>query len=188
MRLRTNLCQALTTLAILGVAAIGVHAIPPDDAAKPAGRPAADSRTEEHLLPTVAEARGRAKLLHESTHATLQIVHHEYFREEKGISIPAATLKRVFRELAVRQKVELRWLAVNAQAMNVDHNPRNDFERQAVQALVAGKEDFEKVEEGVYRHVGVITLTSDCLKCHLPNRTSTKDRAAALVISMRIKP
>ncbi len=178
----------LTTIAILGIAAIGVHATPPDDAVQPPSRPVTETRAEVQVLPTVEEARGRAKLLHESTHATLQIVHHTYFREEKGIPIPAATLKRVFRELAVRQNVEPRWLAVNAQAMNVDHNPRNDFERQAVQALGAGKEYFEKVEEGVYRHAGVITLTSDCLKCHLPNRTSTKDRAAAIVISMRIKP
>jgi hypothetical protein len=30
-------------------------------------------------------------------------------------------------------------------------------------------------------------LSSECLKCHLPNRTSTKDRAAGLVITMPVR-
>lgn len=173
---------------MFGLVAVGVYAAPPGEFGNAPIAPAAGEPPANARLPALEEARGRAKLLHESMHATLQVVHHEYFREDKGISIPAATLKRVFKELATRQQVELRWLAVNAQAMNVDHKPRTDFEHQAVRALAAGKEEFELVEEGVYRHVGVITLTSDCLKCHLPNRTSTKDRAAGLVIAMRIKP
>ena len=137
-------------------------------------------------LPSVDEARGRARLLHETIHATLQIVHHEYYREDEGLTIPAATLKRVFPELASRQKLELRWLAVDAQAMNVDHKPRDEFEKQAVQVLTSGKDEYERVENGVYRRAGAITLTSDCLKCHAPNRTSNKERSAGLVITIPV--
>lgn len=187
MKLRTVPSQIMAMITVFALA-IAVHATPPNDAGTAPEAPHDREQVKGLLLPTLDEAKGRAKLLHESMHATLQVVHHEYFREEKGIPIPAATLKRVFRELAIRQHVELRWLAVNAQAMNVDHNPHSDFERQAVRALTSGKEDFESVEDGVFRYVGAITLTSDCLKCHLPNRTSTKDRIAGLVISMRIKP
>lgn len=145
------------------------------------GAPPADDPPE---LPSVKEARVRARLLHETIHATLQIVHHEYYREDEALKIPAATLQRVFRELANRQKVEVRWLAVNAQAMNADHRPRNDFEKLAVEALDSGKDEFDRVEKGVYQFAGAITLTSDCLKCHAPNRTSNKDRTAGLVITM----
>ena len=31
----------------------------------------------------------------------------------------------------------MHWLAVNADAMNVDNNPRDDFEKDAVQALAS---------------------------------------------------
>jgi hypothetical protein len=140
----------------------------------------------EEPRPSAAEARGRARLLHEAIHATLQYVHHEYYREDEGLTIPAATLKSVFRELARSQKVSLRWLVVNARAMNVDHTPRDEFEKRAVQALAAGKDEYELAENGVYRHAAAITLGSECLKCHLPNRTSTEDRAAGLVITIPI--
>jgi len=133
---------------------------------------------------SVAEARGRAQLLHETLHASLQVVHHEYYREDEGLTIPAVTLRRVFGELADRHKVELRWLAVTAPPMNVEHKPRDEFEKQAVAALAKGDAEFEQAADGVYRFAGAITLSSECLKCHLPNRTSTKDRAAGLVITM----
>lgn len=138
-------------------------------------------------LPSLAEARGRARLLHEAMHATLHVVHHQYYREDEGLLIPATTLKKVFRELSERKKVELRWLAVNAQAMSTDHIAESDFERAAVKALAAGADDHETVDGNTFRYAGKITLGADCLKCHLPSRTSTKDRAAALVISFPMK-
>lgn len=147
-----------------------------------ADEPAKPASQEE--FPTVNEARGRARLLHETMHATLQVVHREYYREGEALKIPAATMRQVFRELENRQKVELRWLAVNAQAMNADHKPRNDFEKEAVEALSAGKEEFERVEGGVYRLASTIALTSDCLGCHAPNRKSNKDKAAGLIIAI----
>lgn len=142
---------------------------------------------KERNRPTADEAPGRARLLHETMHATLHIVHHEYYREDEALKIPAATMREVFRELAKRQGVELRWLAVNAQAMNVDHMPRDDFEKQAVQALAAGKPEFAQQDGNVYRYAGSIILDSSCLKCHSPTRTSNQDRAAALVIKMPLR-
>jgi hypothetical protein len=138
------------------------------------------------VLPSVAEARGRAELLHETFHAVLQVVHHQYYREDEGLAIPAATLRKVFAQLATRNQVEIRWLAVNAAPMNQDHVPRNDFERRSVAALTAGGSSYEAVEGDMYRRVAAITLTSECLKCHVPNRSSTEDRLAGLSISMPI--
>ena len=134
--------------------------------------------------PSVVEARQRALLLHETIHATLHVVHYEYYREDERLTIPAASLQKVFNELASRQKVQLRWLAVDAQPMNADHKPTSEFDRQAVQALTAGQAEFEQTEDGVYRYAGSIKLMSACLKCHAPNRTDTKDRQAGLVISV----
>lgn len=175
--MKRNLPKATAALAMAFHLALAALAIGDDPAQPAAGQP----------LPSATEARGRAKLLHETLHATLQAVHHHYFREDEKVPIPAATLRDVFREVARRQGVELRWLAVNAQAMNVDHLPRDDFEKNAAKAIAAGEESYEQAEHGVYRRAGAITLTSDCLKCHLPHRTSTKSRAAALVIRLPIE-
>lgn len=142
--------------------------------------------TAQPALPKVDEARRRAEILHEAMHATLQIVHLQYFREDEGVAIPAATLRSVFRELSRRQGVELRWLAVNAQAMNADHEPASDFEKEAARKLAAGATSHEQVEAGTYRRVGVIGLESECLKCHQPTRMDTRPRTAGLVIAMPV--
>ncbi len=185
MRRRVLLPVGATVIAFsLMLVAIGDDAKQPDTS-KPsaaAGEPAAAAR--DNPAPTAEEARARARLLHEAFHATLQFVHEEYYREGERLALPAATLERVFRELAARRNVKLRWLAVNAKAMNVDHQPQDEFEKASVAALTEGKDEFARVENDVYRHAGRITLTSDCLKCHLPGRTSTRDRSAALVISI----
>jgi hypothetical protein len=133
---------------------------------------------------TVAEARGRARLLHETIHGALQVMHRDFFREDEKLAIPSRSLEDVFRELTRSYGVEVRWLAVNTEAMNVDHKARTEFEKNAVRELASGKEEYEASDDEVYRHAGVIRLSSQCLKCHVPNRTSTRDRAAGLVITM----
>ncbi len=133
----------------------------------------------------IDEARDRARLLHEMVHATLHYVHHEYYREDEGLTIPAETLKRMFREVAERQKVELRWLAVQGEAMNVDHKPRDEFERKAAAAIDEGKEEFEQLDQGVYRRAAPVALTAECIKCHVPNRKSTEVRFAGLIVRIR---
>lgn len=178
-----------TTLVIaagMTLATLGVGAMPPDKSVEESRNPLV-AATKLPVLPSVDEARGRARLLHETIRAMLQVVHHEYYREDQKLPIPARTFKKVFQELADQQKVEVHWLAVTGQAMNVSHDPQNEFERQAVNSLAAGAEEHERVEDGLYRHVGVIKLTAECLKCHVPNRTNLKDRAAGLIIAIPIK-
>lgn len=132
------------------------------------------------------EARNRARLLHDALHGTLQTVHRDYYRENEGLKIPAATLKGVFEDLSKSRGVELRWLAIDARAMNVDHEPQSDFDKEAVKAIHGGKEFHEAVDGGRYRYAGAIVLHAECLKCHLPARSSNKARSAALVITMPI--
>lgn len=158
-----------------------IQAVPPETS-RPQAHPAAVP------LPSATEARQQADLLHEALHAALQVVHHEYYREDEGLAIPAATLKKVFHELESRKKIKLRWLAVDAKAMNSDHLPQDEFERSAVTALAAGNEAHELVDGRIFRHAGPITLTSECLKCHLPNRKSNQNRLAGLVIEIPIAP
>ena len=134
---------------------------------------------------TVDEARGRARLLHETIHGTLQVVHRDFFDPDNRDRIPSATLKDVFAVLAESHGVEVRWLGVQGKTMDVDHRPKDEFERKAVAALDSGEKEFEAVEGNRYRHAGTIHLHNRCLKCHVPQRTNLEDRVAGLVISMR---
>lgn len=153
-------------------------------AEEPESPDAQTATTSENAAGSVAEAKARARLLHETLHGALQVMHRDFFDDEEPRKIPSKSLEDVFTELARSHNVKLHWLAINAEALSIDHKPRNEFEKQAVKALSSGEKEYESVTENSYRYVGSIKLASQCLKCHLPNRTSTKDRAAGLVITM----
>lgn len=162
----------------------GVLAGPPEDAT---AAPDRSADAAGHLPTTAQEARVRAQLLHEMIHGALQVMHRDLFDEDEGLTLPSQSLEDVFVEMERRWQVQIRWLAVNAKAMNTDHRPKDAFEEQAVTTLAAGENEFEASEGNVYRYAGAIRLSSTCLKCHVPNRTSLEDRAAGLVIAMPLR-
>jgi hypothetical protein len=114
-------------------------------------------------------------------------VHRDFFDPNDHDFIPSATLEEVFKDLSKKQKVDVRWLGVEGKTMNVDHKPKDQFERNAVDALRAGKDEFELIADDRYRRAGPILLHNACLKCHVPKRTSLEDRVAGLVISIPLK-
>lgn len=152
--------------------------------ARAAEEPAARRAERTDQPRSVEEARGRARLLHETIHGALQVMHRDFFREDEGLTIPSASLDDVFAELKKTHGVSVRWLAVNAEPMNIDHRPADDFEKQAAQALAAGKEEFDAVVGESFRFAGLIRLPSQCLKCHVPRRTDNRERAAGVVITV----
>jgi len=140
-----------------------------------------------YAIPTagsISEARARAMLLHESMRGSLQVVHRDFFDEDNAHAIPSSSLEDVFEELATNYGVELKWLIVETDIVNVDHQAEDEFEKAAVAELKAGKLSHEAVEQTRYRFAGRIRLASQCLKCHVKHRTSTEDRSAGLLISM----
>ncbi|MFG0333111.1 MAG: DUF3365 domain-containing protein [Maioricimonas sp. JB049] len=134
-----------------------------------------------------AEARRQARLLHETIHSTLHRMHHELYREDEGLPIPAAVIKDTFADLEETQQVKLRWLVVEGQAMNTDHIAQNEFEKEAVKALESGREEYEWIEGGLHRRAGAISLTNACLKCHVPDRKTTENRTAGLIVGIPIR-
>ncbi|MFO0921789.1 MAG: DUF3365 domain-containing protein [Pirellulales bacterium] len=134
-----------------------------------------------------ASARNEATTLHEMVHSSLHLMHHRFYKEDEGLPLPAVVLKEAFAEVEKERQVQLRWLAIEGDAMNVDHKPRTDFERKAAQAIRDRKGFFEQVEEGVYRRAAAIEMTNHCLKCHVPDRKSLETRLAGLVISIPLK-
>lgn len=145
------------------------------------------TKPEPSPRPSVEEARARARILHEAMHGALQVMHRDFFDEEESRIIPSHSLEDVFRGMGKAYEVEMAWLVVNADAMNIDNNPRDDFEKRAVKTLSDGASEHAEVEDGRFRYVGAVQLSSRCLKCHVPYRKSTHDRVAGLVISMPIE-
>jgi hypothetical protein len=157
----------------------------PAEGEEPAAEPAAAT---ENLPRSVEEARGRARWIHELVHGTLQVMHRDFFDEnavEK--SLPSQSLDDVFAEMARTHLVEIRWLGGNANK-GKDHLPKDRFEEDAVAALFSGKEEYDAVEGGRFRFVGMIRIQNECLKCHVRNRKSLEDRFGALAISMPLAP
>ena len=135
---------------------------------------------------TVSQARRQAEILHSTLHSSLRVIHDRYYREDEALPIPAAILGEVFKDVETEQHVKLRWLAVEGLAMNSDHKPTDEFERQAAEKLKAGERFYEITADGVYRRAAPITLSGHCLKCHMPDRKSTRDRVAGLIITIPV--
>ncbi len=145
------------------------------------------NKTTDSAPTTAKEARIRARILHESFAGALQVMHRDYFREGQRLKLPSQSLEDVFKEMAKTHGVKLRWLAVNANAMSVNHKAQNSFEEQVVKELSSGKEEFEMVSEKSFQYAGSIRLSASCVKCHVRGRTSNAEKKAALVIKMPLR-
>ncbi len=137
---------------------------------------------------SVAVARERAKLAHNIYAATLDVIHHRYFREDRS-TVPARAMEDMFPKIADQENIAARWIAVNAKAMSIDHRPQDDFEKQAAKAIAAGKGEHELVEQGLYRRAeGISLMNKGCLGCHLGFGASGRTkRFAGLVITIPVK-
>jgi hypothetical protein len=137
---------------------------------------------------SVAVARDRAKLMHDIYSATLDTMHHRYFRRE-GAVLPARALDDVFAEVDRKTKIKTRWIAVNTPAMSINHEPETAFEKKAATELSAGKADVESTEKGYYLRATPIPLGAGCVSCHtrFGATDDKKPRFAGLVISIPVK-
>ena len=115
---------------------------------------AVDEGTSRESVPSsVEEARARAILLHDTMETMLHEVHREYYREDENLMLPAAAIKSVFRGLGKRHHVRFRWLAVEGQPMNIEHEASTEFEKEAARALSGGETAYERVGDGEYQRV-----------------------------------
>ncbi len=185
MRWQTMILGALTGAAGVYCLSLPLNA---DPLARSAQQPSAKMPAkgmEKHV--SVAEARERARLLHQVYAATLDTIHHYYFRSDRP-TLPARAMEDVFAEIDKEAKIQTRWIAVNTPAMSINHEPKSDFEKEAAAQLAAGKLDYDRVEKGYYRRAGVIPLGAGCISCHTrfsPAPVKTP-RFAGLVISIPV--
>jgi hypothetical protein len=146
-----------------------------------------DSKVDETVRVSVVVARDRAKIMHDIYAATLDMLHHRYFQRDRAI-LPARAMEDVFAEIKKQSKVEAQWISVNTKAMNIDHEPKSEFEKKAATEIAAGKSAIEVVEGGYYRRARVIPLAGGCISCHVgffQDATKTA-KFAGLVISVPV--
>ncbi len=138
--------------------------------------------------PEVAAARAQAQLLHTVYAATLDVIHERYFRNDRS-TVPARALEDIFDELRRQRNLQARWIGVNARTMSLPHEPKDDFERQAAQAIRDGKGEYEAVEGMFYRRAQAIPLAAGCLSCHGSFGVDPKTpRFAGLVMKIPLTP
>lgn len=178
---RTNL-GVLAAAGVLGFT-LTLSADPPREPAKGSpAKPADDNRV------SVAEARGRAKLMHDIYSATLDSMHHHFFRRDRAV-LPARAMEDVFSAIDKKSGITARWIAVNTPAMSINHEPETAFEKKAAEVLAAGKGEYEQAGKGTYLRAGSIPLGAGCVGCHTKFGTvnDNKPRFAGLVISIPVK-
>ncbi len=135
----------------------------------------------------VAAAREQAILLHRVYSATLDVMHHRYFRRD-GSVLPARAMEDVFEEMVSTSGTYANWISVNTKAMNIDHEPSTEFEKRAAAEISAGKEAYELAGKAVYRRASAIPLRSSCVGCHTKMFSTgpTSARFAGLVITIHL--
>ncbi|HWG41314.1 MAG TPA: DUF3365 domain-containing protein [Gemmataceae bacterium] len=175
MALRLSACLG-TVVGATGVL-FALHALSAVSAESPSGEAPV----------SVATAREKAKLMHNIYEATLDSMHHHFFRNNRA-TLPARALEDVFAEMETKSKVKTKWIAVNTRAMNVDHEPKSAFEKKAAAAIAAGKGEFELVEDGYYHRAAAIPLAAECVRCHTGFFAGApkSPRFAGLVISVPV--
>lgn len=121
----------------------------------------------------VEHARKTVRMLDDLYKTYIVLITEEYVDDPSVL--PAATLsKRVFKSMNKKGWHETRLLDATGTPFNPENNPKDDFEREAIKALLAGKTYFEKIEkiEGK-NHLRAVTsvhaVMKGCLACH-PDR------------------
>ncbi|MCA9007537.1 MAG: DUF3365 domain-containing protein [Planctomycetaceae bacterium] len=182
--MKTNSVVSICVLSLGLVSFAG----PPESGEQEGKKPATNTSEEKQLVLSLPEARERAKLAHNFYSATLDAMHRSYFTNSTA-PVPARVMEKMFDEVEREENIKARWIAVNARAMSIDHEPKTDFEKQAAQQIAAGKDAYERVENGVYQRAGAISLMNHgCLTCHFGfGKRVTKDRFAGLIISIPVK-
>ncbi|MDF1823200.1 MAG: DUF3365 domain-containing protein [Verrucomicrobiales bacterium] len=190
MKISPSFSVIILMIVTLAFSAVGGWLLRAEDDVAAESLEGIPEKAKENLPSSESEARGRARWMHEAMHGALQVMHRDFFGdgddgESGALALPSQSLEDVFKEMSRSWMVDIRWLGVNA-TKDKGHDPQDEFEQRAADALKKGAEEFYGMEDGRYRFVGAITLHNQCLKCHVPYRSNLDSRVAGLAISMPV--
>ncbi len=125
------------------------------------------------MYETLEHARETVRMLDDVYKTYIILITEEYVDDPSVL--PAATLsKRVFEAMNKKGWYKTRLLDATGTPFNPDNNPKDDFEREAIEAMHSGRNYFERVEkiEGkdyLRAATSVHAVMKGCLACH-PSR------------------
>ena len=118
-------------------------------------------------------ARKTVRMLDDLYKTYIVLITEEYVDDPSVL--PAATLsKRVFKSMNKKGWHKARLLDATGTPFNPENNPRDAFERDAINAMISGKTYFEKIEKIEGKdHLRAVTsvhaVMKGCIACH-PDR------------------
>ena len=119
---------------------------------------------------TIERARKTVQMLDDLYKTFIVLITQEYVKDPSVL--PAAVLsKKVFETMEKKGWHQARLLDATGKPFNTDNSPKDDFEKDAIKAIVSGKSYFERVEkiEGKnYLRVATIVpvVIEGCTICH----------------------
>jgi len=118
----------------------------------------------------LGDARKKVQMLDDVYKTFIVLITAEYVNDPSVL--PAATLsKRVFESMSKKGWHKARLLDATGTPFNPDNNPRDEFERDAIKAMVSGESYFEKVEradgkDNLRAATSVRAVMKGCITCH----------------------
>lgn len=119
-------------------------------------------------------ARKTVRMIDDLYQTYIVLITEEYVDDPSVLA--AATLsKRVFKSMNKKGWHKARLLDATGTPFNPDNNPKDAFERDAINALISGRTYFEKIEkiEGkdyLRAVTSVHAVTKGCISCHPSSR------------------
>jgi len=137
----------------------------------------------------LSQAREKVQMLDDLYKTFIVLITGEYVKNPSVL--PAATLsKRVFEVMSKKGWHKARLLDATGTPFNPDNNPKDEFERDAIKALISGKTYFEKVEKIKGRDylraaTAVSAVMQGCIICHPSKKVG--DLLGAISYSIPLK-
>ncbi len=135
------------------------------------------------------QAREKVKMLDELYKTFIVLITGEYVNNPSVL--PAATLsKRVFEVMSKKGWHKARLLDATGTPFNPDNNPKDEFERDAIKAIISGRTYFERVEKIKGRDylraaTAVHAVMQGCIICHPSKKVG--DLLGAISYSIPLK-
>ncbi|HEU4751500.1 MAG TPA: DUF3365 domain-containing protein [Armatimonadota bacterium] len=130
----------------------------------------AEQQTPAPVRMSLDQARQTVNMLNDLYVTTVVDVHSTYVKD-RGTPAAAVVARQVFEGMKAKGWPETRWLSTTGRPFNPKHNPKDQFERDAIVHLKKGEARFERVEDGKLRVATLIPLVDkSCAMCH------TKDK------------
>lgn len=166
-----------STLLVVAAVAVPVGSI--------ATAQAQSAKTAQTPMP-LAQARRTVAMLNDLYVTSVVGIHGTYVKDP-GTPAAAVVARQVFKSMAEKGWPETRWLNTTGRPFNPDSNPKDAFEKDAVEALKKGQAKFERVEKGELRVATLIPMVDkSCGMCHTKDKVG--DPIGGLAYRVKLTP